>query len=662
MSLTTIPTSTNSDNLKCQQQHQLLINRLNSLITQCQNRFVNRYELATENDQLISNLLIIIEEIFTNGLLTKKSNKILGRGNKLFSNILSKNDTNQCFWNYISSFLTEHELKRFLSLRFVHTDLGRGRSWIRNCLNEHSLEKYFLMIVEDTQEHRQQFYDDSALLLSQEQIDGLPLSFKSLNSILFALNIDNADLDRPSSSSSSSSPKKFNDDDDTIIKSLAPIRKNDENNRLVKSTRKKSNLIIIHDNDDDDDVDDEYDEGQETSVACLARSAPVNSFLQSSSMSTIVTQESFLDETNNSSETKRSLSSLSINNESDSSKLILYPISDDVNILPSSSSSSSTTNNPISNDTNQNNDNQTDLYGKIDELQKTRDRLTKENNLLNIQMKKYIATIELLKYNKCTIQSQPSTTTVETYQQQQQQSSSSTHHNNDHSNQTINDYQKKLIQISEMHGEIIEFNEHLYKVIQIKDAIIARLRNELIELRGPLPDQDEVISISTELESNTHSLQSLPQPLIHVWIPTAFLSGGFKGKSHHIYQIYVRIKDEEWNVYRRYSQFYSLYRLLKNQYPTTAKYEFPPKKAIGNKDSRVVQERRKKLECYLRNVINHIQLQHMDINNKEKFTTILPFLSDKYFLQDRSQSESNLNQQQQHQQPQQSNTRNYLGF
>ena len=363
-------------------------------------------------------------------------------------------------------------------------DLGRGRSWIRNCLNEHSLEKYFLMIVEDTQEHRQQFYDDWALLLSQEQIDGLPSSFKSLNSILFALNIDNADLDRPSSSQSSSSPKKFNndDDDDTMIKSLAPIRKNDENNRLVKSTRKKSNLIIIHDNDDDDDVDDEYDEGEETSVACLARSAPVNSFLQSSSMSTIVTQESFLDETNNSSETKRSLSSLSINNESDSSKLILYPISDDVNILPSSSSSSSTTNNPISNDTNQNNDNQTDLYGKIDELQKTRDRLTKENNLLNIQMKKYIATIELLKYNKCTIQSQPSTTTVETYQQQ----SSSAHHNNDHSNQTINDYQKKLIQISEMHGEIIEFNEHLYKVIQIKDAIIARLRNELIELRGPV--------------------------------------------------------------------------------------------------------------------------------------------------------------------------------
>ena len=321
------------------------------------------------------------------------------------------------------------------------------------------------MIVEDHHEHRQQFYDDWALFLSQDLLNGLPSLFKRINSILFALNIDNADLDRPSLSLSSS-PNKF--EDDTIVKSLAPIRKNDENDRLVKSMRKKSNLIIIHDN-DDDDVDDKY-EGPETSVACLARSAPVNSFLIPSSMST-VTQESMIDESN-SSETKRSLSSLSLT-ESEPSKLVLYPISDDVNIVPSSST------NPILDDKYQNdhsNDGYSILCEKIDDLQKTRDRLTKENNLLNIQMKKYIATIELLKYNKCTIQSQP-----ETYQQQQ----SSSHHS-DYLNHTIEDYQKKLIQVSEMHGEIVEFNEHLYKVIQIKDAIIARLRNELIELRGPV--------------------------------------------------------------------------------------------------------------------------------------------------------------------------------
>lgn len=141
-----------------------------------------------------------------------------------------------------------------------------------------------------------------------------------------------------------------------------------------------------------------------------------------------------------------------------------------------------------------------------------------------------------------------------------------------------------------------------------------------------MPENDEILSISSEAETNSHSIQSLPQPLIHIWIPTAFLSGGFKGKSHHIYQIYIRIKEEEWNVYRRYSQFYSLHKLLKEKYSCISQFEFPPKKAIGNKESRVVQERRKKLEFYLRNIINYIQSQSPDLINKEKLISTIPFL------------------------------------
>lgn len=184
------------------------------------------------------------------------------------------------------------------------------------------------------------------------------------------------------------------------------------------------------------------------------------------------------------------------------------------------------------------------------------------------------------------------------------------------------------------------------------------------------------MSISSEAETHSHSLQSLPQPLIHVWIPTAFLSGGFKGKSHHIYQIYIRIKEEEWNVYRRYSQFYALHKFLKDKHSCISEFEFPPKKAIGNKDSKVVQERRKKLEFYLRNVINYIQTQYSDLSNKQKLIAVLPFLryvpnqwvfflanaplnvhSDKFIIQDRShsQSDSNLNTQPQ-------SSQHYMGF
>ena len=48
-------------------------------------------------------------------------------------------------------------------------------------------------------------------------------------------------------------------------------------------------------------------------------------------------------------------------------------------------------------------------------------------------------------------------------------------------------------------------------------------------------------------------------------------------------QVYVRISDEEWNVYRRYSEFHKLHMHLKKKYPITATFKFPSKKAVGNK-------------------------------------------------------------------------------
>src|SRR5271154_1939234 len=48
------------------------------------------------------------------------------------------------------------------------------------------------------------------------------------------------------------------------------------------------------------------------------------------------------------------------------------------------------------------------------------------------------------------------------------------------------EYERKLIQVAEMHGELMEFNSHLQKSLQRKDYAIRRLREELVDLRGPL--------------------------------------------------------------------------------------------------------------------------------------------------------------------------------
>ncbi|EPY76375.1 hypothetical protein CB1_001431019 [Camelus ferus] len=47
--------------------------------------------------------------------------------------------------------------------------------------------------------------------------------------------------------------------------------------------------------------------------------------------------------------------------------------------------------------------------------------------------------------------------------------------------------------------------------------------------------------------------------------------------------VYIRIKDDEWNIYRRYTEFRGLHHKLQNKYPQVRAYNFPPKKAIGNK-------------------------------------------------------------------------------
>ncbi|KAF4802593.1 Kinesin-like protein KIF16B [Turdus rufiventris] len=58
----------------------------------------------------------------------------------------------------------------------------------------------------------------------------------------------------------------------------------------------------------------------------------------------------------------------------------------------------------------------------------------------------------------------------------------------------------------------------------------------------------------------------------------------------------ITVLDETWTVFRRYSRFRELHKTLKLKYPEVATLEFPPKKLFGNKDERVIAERRCHLE------------------------------------------------------------------
>lgn len=202
-----------------------------------------------------------------------------------------------------------------------------------------------------------------------------------------------------------------------------------------------------------------------------------------------------------------------------------------------------------------------------------------------------------------------------------------------------------------MHGELMEFNSRLHKIINFKTMQVQKLKNELIELRGPLPAEltqeilDDRVSYNSEIPESTPNSRG---SLINIWIPSVFMRTN-QSDSYHVYQIYVRIKDEEWNIYRRFSHFHDLHTKLKHKYPIVATITFPKKKAIGNKvrclilelwefhlttifspkDSKFVENRRKMLQEYLRAVVLCISQVDSDLNSKpcrEILAKSIPFL------------------------------------
>lgn len=52
-----------------------------------------------------------------------------------------------------------------------------------------------------------------------------------------------------------------------------------------------------------------------------------------------------------------------------------------------------------------------------------------------------------------------------------------------------------------MHGELIEFNERLHRALVAKEALVSQMRQELIDLRGPVsaPHQQAGLSPATSL-------------------------------------------------------------------------------------------------------------------------------------------------------------------
>ena len=241
-------------------EKQKLLDALLDSVKQCQIRFGGKSELATEGEDVIANLCARFEDICNHGLKRTNQDHASSLKDMVTSNIqnfvsvaTSSNSnltqTQASPWPFIRLHLNRHELERYMLLKFVKTDAGRARAWLRSSLNEHSLERYFHMMINDDSERILQFYEPHAFILDQERSSMLPQMAAGLNSILFAITIDNEVLNFWSTSASTLLENGATDQD-----ILAPKVKNvvavSEEKKKVTRKKKSSSQVISFDDDE----------------------------------------------------------------------------------------------------------------------------------------------------------------------------------------------------------------------------------------------------------------------------------------------------------------------------------------------------------------------------------------------------------------------------
>uniref|UniRef100_A0A8C7DDZ1 Sorting nexin 29 n=1 Tax=Oncorhynchus kisutch TaxID=8019 RepID=A0A8C7DDZ1_ONCKI len=675
---------------------------------QCQIRFGGRKEIASDLDSRVICLCAQFEAVLQHGLRKSKGLALTAAAIKQAAGFTSKTEAGTLtFWLYVKEHLNRHELQRFYSLRHISSELGRGRAWLRCALNEHSLERYLHMLLADGI-RLGTFYEDWAFILDEERASMLPTMAAGLNSILFAINIDNTDLNgvpRAGGSSSSVSHllkestqgigslwKESTQGVSTLLREISTVtavvpgftpthcpdgssdplpvlpRSASADSGLRKERRRKKKITNIISFDDlDGGAEDEEEVGGGTVTLRKSTTAPqvsleegiyplessfslsplqnglpdpgIVSWAGSPPFSRALPDTKIIDNDDEEEEVYKSrpqpqteqkkCEQLTLVQRCISICLVLCfvclsvvnglcPLStvelrqaivammnrkDELDELNMSLRSLLDGEMEHSAGLRQETD---ALRRRLDELEERHtakvQALGRENEVLKVQLKKYVGAVQMLKREG----SQGNDTALPMVRNCDDPTPAPQSRSMDDVEELAASYERKLIEVAEMHGELIEFNERLYRSLMAKDHLINQMKQELIDLRGPVPGDLS---------------QTSDDPTVSVYL---YYKRCFR-------KVYIRILDNEWNVYRRYTEFRTLHNHLRSQFPQVGTFNFPPKKAIGNKDAKFVEERRKQLQSYLRMVLNKLIQTLPEFSakpTKETLLQLLPFCQD----------------------------------
>ncbi|KAH8319187.1 hypothetical protein KR067_012905 [Drosophila pandora] len=161
-------------------------------------------ELVTEQEESVQELCDSLEELLGYGLrqsingTTFSAASFIQNMHEMVSgnSSITSNNNETTFWDFCQSHLTPHERQRYLDLKQIWTNVGRGRAFIRASLNEKRLHSHVLTWLSD-EEQLNRFYTPWSLLLNEEVTKQLPKIVDSLKDVFFSLNVDTTDLNAP---------------------------------------------------------------------------------------------------------------------------------------------------------------------------------------------------------------------------------------------------------------------------------------------------------------------------------------------------------------------------------------------------------------------------------------------------------------------------------
>ena len=200
--------------------------------------------MAVEEDEAVSQLCRSLEAVFHHGL----------KGGITAS--MGFSSSQPSFWRFIKNHLGRQDIERYLMLKNITSDLGRGRAWLRAALNERTLERHMHSFL-SSGPTISSFYEPWAFMSDEERTSTLPAMSAGLSSILFAIKIDNPELNHPPVDEADDIVAQFNDDEaeEDGDDNLSTVSSNPSKKSLSdrKKKRKVQSHLVNFEGENDDD-------------------------------------------------------------------------------------------------------------------------------------------------------------------------------------------------------------------------------------------------------------------------------------------------------------------------------------------------------------------------------------------------------------------------